>query len=30
LTGVSVLLYNMIAIAETAVLARFSLREANA
>jgi ABC-type nitrate/sulfonate/bicarbonate transport system permease component len=30
LTGVSVLLYNMIAIAETAVLARFSLRDANA
>jgi ABC-type nitrate/sulfonate/bicarbonate transport system permease component len=30
LTGVSVLLYNVIAIAETAVLARFSLRDANA
>jgi ABC-type nitrate/sulfonate/bicarbonate transport system permease component len=30
LTGVSVLLYNLIAIAETAVLARFSLRGANA
>lgn len=30
LTGVSVLLYNLIAIAESAVLARFSLRDANA
>jgi ABC-type nitrate/sulfonate/bicarbonate transport system permease component len=30
LTGVSVLLYNVIAIAESAVLARFSLRDANA
>lgn len=30
LTGVSVLLYNVIAIAESAVLARFSMRDANA
>ena len=30
LTGVSVLLYNVIAILESAVLARFSLRDANA
>jgi hypothetical protein len=29
LTGVSVLLYNLIAIAESAVLARYSLREAS-
>ena len=30
LTGVSVLLYNVIAVLESAVLARFSLGEANA